>query len=236
MFSCFGPVLRIASNELIDITKPYNRSGRTMPKIISVNPTVPDPHAIAEATGVIEKGGIISFPTRCLYGLGADALNTEAVDRVFDVKDRPYGKPILILIKNVEALEKIVRYIPTCASRIMEAFWPGSVTIVFEAKESLPLRLTAGTGKIGVRLPAHPVASALVNSIEKPITGTSANIAGRAGCSRISDLDRRVAEKLDLVLDAGPLEGGAGSTVIDVTGDAPKILREGTVPSTSILP
>ncbi|MBW2192604.1 MAG: threonylcarbamoyl-AMP synthase [Deltaproteobacteria bacterium] len=206
-----------------------------MPKIISVNPAAPDPHAMAEAAGVIEKGGIISFPTRCLYGLGADAWNAEAVDRVFDAKDRPYGKPILILVKNLEALEKIVRYIPPSASRIIETFWPGSVTIVFEANESLPISLTAGTGKIGVRLPAHPVASALVDLIENPMTGTSANIAGCTGCSRISDLAPRIAEKLDLVLDAGPLEGGVGSTVVDVTGDVPKILREGAVPSTSIL-
>lgn len=207
-----------------------------MSKIIKINPTMPDPNAITQAISVIEKGGIISFPTQCLYGLGADALNVEAVDRVFDVKDRPFGKPILILIKNVEVLEEIVRDVPPSASRIIEKFWPGGVTIVFEANESLPDRLTAGTGKIGVRLPAHPVAAALVNSFEKPITGTSANLAGRTGCSRISDLDARITEKLDLVLDAGPLEGGVGSTVVDVTGDVPKILREGSVSSTAILP
>lgn len=203
-------------------------------KIITVNPTDPDPNVISEAARVIKTGGVISFPTQYLYGLGADALNADAVNRVFGIKHRSYKKPILVLVKSLEDLERIVRSIPPVASRIMEKFWPGRITIIFEAKETLPVNLTAGTGKIGVRLPEHPVAAALVNSIGGPMTGTSANIAGNAGCSRISDLDPRIAEKLDLILDAGPLKGGIGSTVVDVTGEAPRILREGAVPSMAI--
>jgi L-threonylcarbamoyladenylate synthase len=205
-----------------------------MPKIISVNPKDPDPDIISEAAGVIQTGGVIFFPTQYLYGLGADALNADAVNRVFDMKRRSYKKPILVLVKNLEDLKRIVKSIPPSASRIIEKFWPGRITIVFEAKETLPVKLTAGTGRIGVRLPEHPVAAALVNLVEGPITGTSANIAGNAGCSRIADLDPRIAEKLDLVLDAGPLKGGIGSTVVDVTGDVPRILREGAMPSVEI--
>ncbi|MBW1754251.1 MAG: Sua5/YciO/YrdC/YwlC family protein, partial [Deltaproteobacteria bacterium] len=99
---------------------------------------------------------------------------------------------------------------------------------------TLPSKLTAGTGKIGVRLPQHPVAVALTNAVQAPITATSANLTGRGGCSRISDLDPLLADKLDLMLDAGQLEGGTGSTVIDVTLDVPKILREGAISSTDI--
>lgn len=205
-----------------------------MPEIIRVNPTSPDPNVISEAAGVIQAGGVISFPTQHLYGLGADALNADAVNRIFDLKRRSQKKPILVLVKSLEDLERIVRSIPPFASRIIEKFWPGRITIIFEAKETLPVNLTAGTGKIGVRLPEHPVAAALVNSVRGPITGTSANIAGSAGCSRISDLDPRIAEKLDLVLDAGPLKGGIGSTVVDVTGEVPRILREGAVSSMAI--
>lgn len=205
-----------------------------MSKIITVNPTDPDPNVISEAAGVIKTGGVISFPTQYLYGLGADALNADAVNRVFGIKHRSYKKPILVLVKSLEDLERIVRSIPPVASRIIEKFWPGGITIIFEAKETLPVNLTAGTGKIGVRLPEHPVAAALVNSIGGPMTGTSANIAGNAGCSRISALDPRIAEKLDLILDAGPLKGGIGSTVVDVTGESPMILREGAVPSMAI--
>jgi len=203
-------------------------------KIIEINPLNPQPDLISEAARIINDGGIVSFPTRYLYGLGADALNSEAVDRVFVIKQRPYSKPLSVLINHQNDLSLLARNVPQAALRIMERFWPGDITIVFEANASLPLNLTAGTGKIGVRLPQHPVAVALTNAVQVPITATSANLTGRGGCSRISDLDPVVTDKLDLILDAGQLEGGTGTTVIDVTVDVPKILREGAVPAKDI--
>ena len=205
-----------------------------MPKIITIDPSNPDPDVIQAAAEVIQSGGIVFFPTQCLYGLGADAVNTEAVKRVFDVKQRSAKKPISILIKNRNEVDKLVKRIPPAAIRIMDRFWPGRVTIVFEATDRVPADLTAGTGKIGIRLPGHPVAAALLNSLKHPITGTSANITDNAGCSQVFDLDPRVKKNLDLILDAGPLEGGAGSTVIDVTPSEPRILRQGAVPSKDI--
>ena len=202
--------------------------------IRKINPVNPQPDLIREAAGIIKRGGIVSFPTMCLYGLGADAFNTDAVNRVFRIKQRPFSKPLSVLVKDLKYLERLVRYIPPAASSIMENFWPGGITIVFEAKDTLPVNLVAGTGKIGIRLPEHTVASALVNEVEGPITGTSANISGNAGCSRVSDLDFLIADKLDLILDAGQLKGGRGSTVVDVTTDFPRILREGTVSAKDI--
>ncbi|RLC09568.1 MAG: threonylcarbamoyl-AMP synthase [Deltaproteobacteria bacterium] len=199
---------------------------------------------IRKAAHLIKDGGIVVFPTRCLYGLGADAFDTDAVERIFEIKQRPSQKPILILIDHQDAVKKLVQHVPRVASLIMEKFWPGKVTIVFEAKDSLSSSLTAGTGKIGIRQCGHPVAAALVRAVGGPVTGTSANIAGEAGCSRISDLSQRVGEKADLVLDAGPLEGGKGSTVIDVTSKSEHesgvmfpwtLLREGLVPEKSII-
>ncbi|NQT69795.1 MAG: threonylcarbamoyl-AMP synthase [Desulfobacteraceae bacterium] len=203
-------------------------------KIIEINPLNPQPDLISEAARVIKNGGIVLFPTRYLYGLGADALNSEAVDRVFAIKQRPSNKPLSVLINHQNDLSWLVRNVPQAAVKIMESFWPGDITIVFEANATLPRNLTAGSGKIGVRLPQHPVAVALTNAVQVPITATSANLTGRGGCSRVTDLDPLVADKLDLMLDAGPLEGGTGSTVIDVTVDVPKILREGAVPAKDI--
>jgi L-threonylcarbamoyladenylate synthase len=111
----------------------------------------------------------------------------------------------------------------------MQALWPGRLTLVFEAQQNLPPPLTAGSSKIGVRLPAHAVAHALVKRIESPITGTSANISGHPGCHRASDLDPRMSAQVDMILDGGTLESGVGSTVIDITEDPPRILREGQV-------
>lgn len=203
-------------------------------KIRRIDPACPQLEFIHEAANVIKKGGIILFPTKYLYGIGADAFNGEAVNRIFEIKQRPYHKPILVLINHRKQLNDLVRYIPPVAYCMMEKFWPGDLTIVLDAKEMLPMPLTAGTGKIGVRLTGYKVAFDLVSELQGPMTGTSANLSGAPGCSRVSDLDPLIADQLDLILDAGPLRGGIGSTVIDVTADSPKILREGGVPAKDI--
>jgi len=203
--------------------------------IRELNPTTPEPEIIAQAAAVIRQGGVLAFPTRCLYGLGADAFNPEAVERVVKIKQRPELNPILVLIDSKEQLESLVLHIPPAADAIMDAFWPGRVTLVFEARNSLPDQLTAQTGKIGVRLPGHPTASALLKHVKGPVTGTSANLSGRPGCHRAKDLGPQISGHLDFIMDAGTLTGGVGSTVVDVTVDPPRILREGQVTANDIL-
>lgn len=203
--------------------------------IREINPKAPEPEIIAEAAAVIRQGGVLAFPTRCLYGLGADAFNPEAVERVVKIKQRPEQNPILVLVDSKKRLASLVKHIPPVADAIMEAFWPGRVTIVFEARNSLPDRLTAQTGKIGVRLPGHPVAAALVRQVQGPVTGTSANLSGQPGCDRAQDLDPTIAGQLSLILDGGTLSGGIGSSVVDVTVTPPQILREGAITAGKIL-
>jgi L-threonylcarbamoyladenylate synthase len=203
--------------------------------IIELDPDNPAPEVIGMAAGIINSGGVVLVPTRCLYGLGADAFNAAAVHKVFEIKNRPVNNPILVLIKSTDELDRLAVNIPAYARRIMDKFWPGKVTIVFKAQKDVSALLTAGTGKIGVRLPEQKVARALVRTCSNPITGTSANLSGNAGCFRVADLEPKVAGKLDMIIDAGPLKGGVGSTVIDVTSDALKILREGEVMAEDIL-
>jgi L-threonylcarbamoyladenylate synthase len=190
---------------------------------------------IAEAAEIIRAGGLVCFPTRCLYGLGADALDGGAVERVFEAKQRPAGMPILVLISRPAQLEALAEEVPAVAKELMNRFWPGRLTFVFRASPGLPARLTAGTGKIGVRLAGHPVARALAEAVGRPITGTSANISGSPGCAQISELDPRLRRQVDLILDGGPLKGGIGSTVLDLTGDLPVVIREGEVSRPEIL-
>jgi L-threonylcarbamoyladenylate synthase len=197
--------------------------------IRKINSQKPEVAIIKEAAGVIKQGGVIVFPTRCLYGLGADAMNPIAVERIIEIKQRPAENPILVLIHSKKQLEMLVEKIPPVADAIMEAFWPGRVTLVFDARGTLPGLLTAQTGKIGVRLPGHPVAAAMLGQVKGPLTGTSANLSGRPGCNRLSDIDPQITGQADLVLDAGTLQGGVGSTVVDVTAEPPRILREGQV-------
>lgn len=203
-----------------------------------IRKAAPGSEAITDAARVIKNGGVVVFPTRCLYGLGADAFNPDAVERIFEIKQRPSRKPILILIDHPDAVDKLVNSVPSVALQIMEKFWPGRVTIVFEAKDTLSPKLTAGTGKIGIRQCGHPVAAALVRAVGGPVTGTSANLAGEPGCASISELSPQVAEKAGMILDGGGLEGGRGSTVVDVTrggqhksdaGVPWTLLREGAV-------
>ena len=198
-------------------------------KTIKIDPVKPEPELILKAASVVRRGGIVIFPTRGLYGLAADAFNEEAVGRIFEIKGRRSDKPLLVLADSFLMLSCLVRNIPPAAQKIMDSFWPGGITIVFEANENLPANLTAGSGKIGVRKPGHPVASALVRAVGGPVTGTSANISGNRGCSMISVIDPDIAESVDLIIDAGDLEGGTGSTVIDATEEPPVLIREGRI-------
>jgi L-threonylcarbamoyladenylate synthase len=200
-----------------------------------VDPRAPKADTIGLAAVAIRDGGVVCFPTRCLYGLGADAFNPAAVERVFDIKQRPADMPLLVLINSPAQMDGLAKSIPRVAHVLMQRFWPGRLTLVLEAEDSIPARLTAGTGKIGIRLAAHPVARALVEAVAKPITGTSANLSGGTGCRQISELDPHIRRQVDLILDGGPLKGGVGSTVVDVTGEAPVVIREGEVSKPEIM-
>ena len=199
-------------------------------RIRVIDPLDPDLSIIKKAAGYIKLGGVVVFPTRNLYGLGVDAWNEAAVHRLFQIKRRPPEKPISILIKSRSDLDPLVTEIPNAAYKLMDLFWPGRMTLVFNARPDVPFVLTAGTGKIGIRLPEHPVAVALVNMLDHPITATSANLSGMAGVHQIGDLPEDFIEDVSMILDAGRLKKGKGSTVVDVTNHPPTVLREGEVP------
>lgn len=202
---------------------------------LAVDPGRPDPAVIEKAAGVLRRSGVVVFPTRCLYGLAADALSAVAVARVFELKRRPADNPLLVLVQDRSWVAPLVQRVTPAADLLMRHFWPGLVTVVFAAREGLPPNLTAGTGKIGIRVPSHPVAAALVRAFGGPLTGTSANISGQPGCARVAQLDPELAAGVDAVLDAGPLYGGAGSTVVDTTGGVPRVLRAGSVSAHAVL-
>ena len=203
-------------------------------KIIQADPLNPRNDHIVASSRIIKHSGVIVFPTQYLYGLGADALNAEAVNRIFEIKQRSYHKPLPILIPHRKELTKLVQHVSSTAIHLMNCFWPGAITFIFKAKDILPANLLADTDKVGIRMPQHPVAFALSKAAGCPLTATSANVTGELGCSSISDIDPRISDKVDLILDAGPLKGGIGSTVVDVTVDPPKILREGAISAKDI--
>ena len=190
--------------------------------------------AIGRAKRVLLSGGLVAYPTESFYGLAADATNEQAIQRLFTAKERKPDRPVLILIPTVESLSQYVPQIPPVAYRLMEAFWPGGLTLVFEARPEISPLLTAGTGKIGIRLSSHPVATGLAQSIGKPITGTSANISGRPACRTATEVLHSFQQRVDLIVDGGKTPGKIGSTVLDVTVDPPKLIRGGLVGKTVI--
>ncbi len=192
--------------------------------------------AIQEAAKVILSGGVVAVPTESFYGLAVHALDEKAVERLFAVKRRREDNPVLILIPSKEGLSSYVTEVYEKDRKLMERFWPGGLTMVFFAGPILPKSLSAGTGKIGVRLSSHPVPTKLARAVGAPITGTSANRSGQPPCSTAEEVMDALGEDIDLILDGGKTAGGKGSTVLDVTTDPPVVVREGIVSRDALRP
>jgi L-threonylcarbamoyladenylate synthase len=185
--------------------------------------------AVAEAAVALREGGLVAFPTETFYGLGADALNEAAVARLFAVKGRPETKPVLVLVDSVAMAAGLVTEIPDGARRLMELHWPGPLTLVLRAAAHVPGALGGGTGTLGLRIPGHPLARALVRAAGKPITAPSANPSGEAPPTTAALVERHFGSRLALIVDGGPTAGGPASTVADCTVWPPRVLRQGPV-------
>lgn len=181
------------------------------------------------AGALLEAGGLVAFPTESFYGLGADALDAGAVARVFEVKGRPDGKPLLVLVDSVEMVTRLATAVPDGARALMARHWPGALTLVLRASARVPAALTAGTGTVGVRMPGHAVARALVAAAARPVTAPSANPSAAAPPVTAAAVRGYFDGRVELILDGGPTAGGTGSTVADCTVWPPRILRQGPV-------
>jgi len=203
------------------------RTKRSSERVIRVNPLHPQPELIAQTANLIHRGGIIALPTETYYGLCADALNPQAIERIYKIKERDRGKPILILVEARGRINTIVKPFSPMVERLMAAFWPGPLTILFPASDRIPIELTAGSGKIGIRVPSHPVARALLRVCRSPLTGTSANRAGEPSSRTAEEVINSLGQELDLVLDGGPTPGEKPSTILDCTVSPFQVVREG---------
>ncbi len=181
------------------------------------------------ATRILQHGGLVAFPTETFYGLGASALDPQAIERVFRAKGRPSDKPLLVLVDSLTMAETLVVAVSPRARGLAARYWPGALTLVLAARPELPPALTARTGTIGVRLPGHPLARALVRAAASPITAPSANPHSATPPRTAADVVAGLGERVDLVLDGGPTPGGPPSTILDLTGPRPRILRPGAV-------
>jgi L-threonylcarbamoyladenylate synthase len=197
-------------------------------EVLKVDPRNPDAAALERGAGVLKDGGLLGYPTETFYALGAAALDGAAVGRIFAVKGRPQSKPLLVLVDSVEMVERIAA-VSEPARRLMARHWPGALTLVLRARPPVPDEVTAGTGTVGVRLSPHPIARGLVRALGAPVTAPSANRSGAPPPTTADAVLRDFAGVLALMLDGGPTAGGLPSTVLDVTVDPPRIVREGAV-------
>ena len=189
-----------------------------------------DEASIRRAAALLRAGELVAFPTETVYGLGADALNAEASARIFAAKGRPADNPLIAHIAGESGLAGLIAGEPcACARKLMRAFWPGPMTLIFPKSPRVPREVTAGLDTVAVRMPSHPVARALIRAAQTPIAAPSANRSGRPSPTTAAHVLEDMEGRIPLILDGGPCEVGLESTVVDVTGARPRILRPGGV-------
>jgi L-threonylcarbamoyladenylate synthase len=207
-----------------------------MPLILKVekDPTRSE-EAIKQAARLIRKGTVVAFPTETFYGLAALATDHKAIARLYLLKRREVQKSLSILLADLNELDNWIEAPTSEARHLAASFWPGPLTLVFAAGKKLPTNLTAGSGKIAVRISSHPVAQALVREVGGPITATSANRSGSPSCRSCEEVLSQLGSDLEAILDAGLTPGGKASTIADVTTWPPKILRIGAIAAQEVL-
>jgi L-threonylcarbamoyladenylate synthase len=198
-------------------------------RLLRVAAAAPDPAIIAEAAEILRAGGLVAFPTETVYGLGANALDDDAVQRIFTAKGRPSYNPLIVHVPDVAAARRLTASWTSLADRAAAAFWPGPLTLVLPKTHAVPDSVTAGLSSVAVRVPAHPVALALLVRAAIPIAAPSANRFTRVSPTTADHVVRGLGDRVDLILDGGATPFGIESTVLDLTGSTPALLRHGAI-------
>lgn len=207
-----------------------------MASIIQVDPVHPERERIARAADVLRRGGLVAFPTETVYGLGANALDADAVRRIYEAKGRPGYNPLIAHVADIEGARRLASRWPPLADRLATAFWPGPLTLVVPRRREVPDIVTAGLDTVAVRAPSHPVAQALIVAAALPVAAPSANRFTELSPTLARHVERSLGALVDLIVDGGPTTVGIESTVVDVSGDAPVLLRPGGISAEELEP
>ena len=178
---------------------------------------------------LLRQGGVVAYPTDTVYGLGAWASLPQAVERVFEIKERPRNRPLPLLLADISQIEEFAEEVPDYARPLINRFLPGALTLVLARSSVVPDTVTGGGTTVALRVPAHPVPVALIKGLGAPIVGTSANLSGKPSPLTADEVYTQLGEKVDLIIDGGKCPGGKESTVVDVTGEQVVVLREGAI-------
>lgn len=192
------------------------------------------PDAIERAAALLRAGGVVAFPTETVYGLGADAFNAAAVARIFEIKRRPAFDPLIVHVLDTAMLQRVAAPLSGPAQRLAERFWPGPLTLVLPKRPEVPELVTSGLETVGVRMPAHPVARALLAAVGRPLAAPSANPFSYLSPTRAEHVEAMLGDAVDAILDGGPSERGIESTIVGFEDGRPVLLRPGAIPAAAI--
>jgi L-threonylcarbamoyladenylate synthase len=191
-------------------------------------------YVLEYAVRLILRGRVVAFPTDTFYGLGADPFNLAAVSEIFRIKRRTADRPLPLLVDSIDQAVDLAQNPPKLFFTLAQKFWPGALTLVVPASRQIPLKVTANTGKVGLRWPQAPFVVALIAAAGRPITGTSANLSDMESCSTADEVDCQIGDVLPLILDGGLTPGGAASTVVELMGETGRIVRQGAIPESEL--
>lgn len=203
-------------------------------ELLRITAETHDSNAIQYAAELIRRGKVVGVPTDTFYGLAADPFNLAAVEEIYRVKGRPEDRALPILVCSLEQAVSLTRELPDTFLRLAQKFWPGALTLVVEASNQLPLKVTANKGRVAIRWPNSWVPCAIIEQVGSPITGTSANVSGFPSCSSAGQLMEQLGERLPLILDSGDTGGVLSSTIVSLRGEEWEIVREGAIPEQQI--
>ncbi|MGH9511617.1 MAG: L-threonylcarbamoyladenylate synthase [Terriglobales bacterium] len=205
-------------------------------EIVKINSETPEASLVRYAADQIRAGEVLGMPTDTFYGLAADPFNLRAVDRVYEIKSRSRHKPLSLLIESVEQAEELAKPLPEEFHALARKFWPGPLTIIVRAASRLPLKVTANTGNVALRIPSSKIPLAVVQAARIAITATSANLSGETECTTALAVRDQLQDRISIIVDGGPSPREVSSTIIDLTDEEArwKIMREGAIPAQEI--
>ena len=205
-------------------------------ELLKINSSQPEPKLISYAAERIRQGQVLGMPTDTFYGLAADPVNLRAVERIYEIKSRSRHKPLSLLVESIDAAANLSPDVPQVFHELAEKYWPGPLTIIVKASSRLPLKVTANTGNVALRVPDAPIPIAIIREIGFPITATSANLLGSAECTTAECVRDQLGERISMIVNGGPSKRDVPSTIVDLSGDPTQwqIIREGAVPAEEI--
>lgn len=205
-------------------------------ELLKINSSQPEPSLVSYAAARIRQGQVLGMPTDTFYGLAADPVNLRAVERIYEIKSRSRHKPLSLLVESVDQATELARNVPDVFQQLAEKYWPGPLTIIVKASSRLPLKVTANTGNVALRVPDAPIPKAIIREIGFPITATSANLLGLAECTTAECVREQMGDRISIIVNGGRTQRDTPTTIVDLSGNAMQwqIIREGAIPAEEI--